>query len=83
MTVTLDLWLETELYRLEEARQAEEQAVRVNGRVYCWKTTGVWNWLEAGYSIVDVLGLVVLPQGLPDVIELADDVPEETEVSDF
>jgi len=75
--VTLPLLLDRELFQLEEAAQAEQLAAASGGQIYCWKTVGRENWLEAGLSIVDVLGFVVLPQGLPTSIDMADDVDEE------
>jgi len=35
------------------------------------------NWLEKRFSVVDVLGLAVLPKGLPDKIDLKDDETKE------
>lgn len=77
MQVTLSLLLDRELFQLEEAAQAEQLAAATSGRIYCWKTIGQENWLEAGLSIADVYGLVVLPQGLPDVMDMEDDAEEE------
>ena len=77
MQITLPLLLERELFPLEEAAQAEQLADATGGRIYCWKTIAQENWLEAGLSIADVLGLVVLPQGLPDVMDMPDDAEEE------
>ena len=65
---------ETRLYRLEEADEAERVARQSNTEIYCWKTTGRANWLERGLSIVDVLGLVLMPKGLPNVIDMPDDI---------
>ena len=73
MRVTLDIQLERELYQLEDWREAEKAAASSGGEVYSWKTSGWANWLQRGYSIVDVLGLVVLPSGLPDYVEMAPD----------
>jgi hypothetical protein len=41
--------------------------------VFSWKTEGRYNWLEKGLSVVDVLGLTILPDGLPDKIDLPND----------
>jgi hypothetical protein len=41
--------------------------------VYSWKTEGRYNWLERGFSVVDVLGLTILPDGLSNKIDLPDD----------
>jgi len=73
VTIPLDL----ELFQLEEALQAEKLAEETNSQIYCWKTIGRSNWLERGLSISDVLGLVVLPKGLPDLIDMLDDIIEE------
>lgn len=77
MQVTLSLLLDREVFDLEEATQVQQLADTTGGRLYCWKTIGGENWLDAGLSIADVLGLVVLPQGLPDTIDMEDDAPEE------
>ncbi len=82
MTVTLPLLLEREMFDLEEAAPAEQLADTTGGRIYCWKTIGQENWLDAGLSIADVLGLVVLPQGLPDTIDMEDDADEEGDTDD-
>ncbi len=76
MLVSLTMNLGVELFDLAETIQAESIAKATNGQIYCWKTIGKSNWLERGVSITDVLGLVVLPQGLPDVIEMLDDTEE-------
>ena len=67
--------IESDLFSLEEAIIAEEFARLTRGAVYCWKTSGVQNWLERGLSIVDVLGLIVLPSNSPDFIGMSDDAP--------
>ncbi len=82
MQVTLPLLLDREMFDLEEAVQAQQFADTTGGRLYCWKTSGRENWLDAGLSIADVLGLVVLPQGLPDTIDMEDDAPEEGDADD-
>ena len=69
--------IESELFSLEEVEQAEQAASRSNGAVYCWKTTGTQNWLERGLSIVDVLGLVILPASTPAFIDMPDDPPSD------
>ena len=74
--VALTLYLDSALFMLEEVEEAERVAGATGGAIYSWKTTGRSNWLEQGLSIADVLGLVVLPRGLPDVIEMADDENE-------
>lgn len=75
--VALEPVLTTELYQLEEWRDARLNA-RVSGRaVYTWKTSGRANWLERGYSNVDALGLVLVPSGLPPTIDMPDDAPGE------
>ncbi len=71
---TLYLAFETEVFDTAEVREAEEFAVSTNGELFCWKTSGLSNWLEKGLSRSDVLGIVVLPRHLPDYIEMPDDV---------
>ena len=46
----------------------------IDGVIYSWKAIGYSNWLEKRSSVADVLGLAVLPKGLPDWIDLPDDV---------
>jgi len=82
MQVTLPILLDREMFGLEEAAQAEQLADTTGGRIYCWKTIGQENWLEAGLSIADVLGLVVLPQGLPDTIDMEEDADEDGDADD-
>jgi len=79
MIVQLPLLLETNLFMIEEAQDAEKHAERAGSTVYSWKTCGRSNWLEKGFSLVDVLGFVVLPSGLPSTVEMPDDPPEETD----
>lgn len=74
--ISFSLNLALELFQLEELPAARAAAECTKGVFYCWKTTGVFNWLERGLSISDVLGIVILPEGLPDVIDLPDDPPE-------
>ncbi|MBN1808137.1 MAG: hypothetical protein JW909_03650 [Planctomycetes bacterium] len=75
LRVILDGRTEWELYRTEEADAAEAAAVSSSGAVYSWISYGDSNWLERGWHWVNVLGLVVLPQGLPATISLPDDAP--------
>ena len=78
MKATLQLMLEdVELFDTLEEDKAAEFAERTNGEVYSWKTIERSNWLEHGYGRVDTLALVVVPKGLPDRIDMADDVEEE------
>ncbi len=77
MQQKLLLEFDVELFDLEELEQAYQKAQQANGVLYSWKTTGISNWLERGVSNVDVLGVVVLPPGLADHIEMPDDEPEE------
>lgn len=78
MKMALQLILEDlEFFELSDAVKAEAYAESVNGEIYTWKTTGRWNWLEHGFSIADVAGLVVIPRRLPDYIDMPDDPVEE------
>lgn len=76
MKVSLDGIFEFEFFELEELKDAEQYAEKVDGSIYSWKTIGYSNWLEKRLSIADVLGLAVLPNGLPDWIGLPDDAKE-------
>jgi hypothetical protein len=80
MSLNLELALEipVTLYNLEEFKLIERVAKHSRGQVYCWKTIGKSNWLEKGWSIADVVGMVVLPKGLPDVIDMPDDPYERS-----
>ena len=81
MKLNLHLILEdVEFFDTLDAKKAEALAKQVNGEVYSWKTVGRSNWLEHGYRLVDVAGLVVLPGRLPDSIQMADDVLEEADI---
>ena len=73
MKVCIGLLLDTELHDLSRCAAAFAAAEKTRGDVYTWKTTGRWNWLERGASVVDALGLVVLPPGLPALIDMPDD----------
>lgn len=77
MKVNLGDGFEFETFELEEAGDAEHVAAETNGVIYSWKTAGNLNWLEKGLSIVDVLGIIVLPKGSPDWIDLPNDGEDE------
>ena len=76
MKIALSLQLETELFQLEEAKEAEFWAQQSDARLYSYQTSGNENWLQAGLFLSDTLGIVVLPKGLPDVIDLPNDSEE-------
>ncbi len=76
MRITLELLVDAIFFETEDAEDAEGWAEETGGKVYSWKTTGKHNWLESGYSRVDVAGLVVMPLLLPDTIRMTDD-PEQ------
>ncbi len=83
MKLALHLILEdVEFFDTLDAEKAEDLAKRENGEVYSWKTTGRSNWLEHGYRLVDVAGLVVLPGRLPDNIQMTDDDLEEDDIDE-
>jgi hypothetical protein len=73
MKTSLDGVMEFEFFQLEDEKKAEQFAENMGGVIYSWKTAGNSNWLEKKLSIADVLGLAVLPKGLPDRIDLPDD----------
>lgn len=70
---TICLEFDVEVFTTEEIAQAEQKALETNGDLYCWKATGISNWLEKGLSISDVLAIVVLPKEFPEQIEMPDD----------
>jgi hypothetical protein len=76
MNVNLGNGFEFETFELEQAGQAEKLAAETNGAVYSWKAAGSSNWLEKGLSIVDILGITVLPKDAPEWIDLPDDEEE-------
>lgn len=57
----------------ERAREAEHQARMLNQAVYSWQSIGHANWLQRGFHPADTLQLVLMPPGLPDHMDLADD----------
>ncbi|MEP7137716.1 MAG: hypothetical protein ABI904_22550 [Chloroflexota bacterium] len=73
MRVSLDGTFELDFFEIEELESAEQYAKETEGSIYSWKTTGNSNWLEKRLSIVDVLGLAILPKNLPEWIDLPDD----------
>jgi hypothetical protein len=76
MKVNLGKDFEFECFQIQEARDVERLAEESNSSVYSWKTVGNANWLQKGFTVVDVLGLTILPKGLPDLIDLPDDDEE-------
>jgi hypothetical protein len=73
MKVNLGNGFEFECFEIEEAQDVERLAKETVGSVFSWKIEGRYNWLQKGFTVVDVLGLTILPKGLPDVIDLPDD----------
>lgn len=73
---TISFNLPVRIFSLEEAREAEQLAIQSKNTVYSWKASGRSHWLEQGYSISDTLGLVLMPLGLPEHIEMPDDAAE-------
>lgn len=73
MKVNLGEGFEFECFDIEETKQVERIAEETDGVVYTWKTERRFNWFQKGFTVVDALGLVVLPKGLPDWIDLPDD----------
>lgn len=77
MKVTLEPLGAADFYQLEDLSVAAAKSLRLGMAIYTWKTACRVNWLEAGASIVDSLGLVLVPPGLPATIDLAGDVVED------
>ena len=40
---------------------------------YTWRSVEGSNWLDRGFHVADPVGYVLLPEGLPDWIEMEDD----------
>lgn len=76
MKISLDSALEFEFFELEDVVKAKQFAASNEGTVYSWKTVGYSNWLEKRLSVADVIGLAVLPNGMPDWIDLPDDMDD-------
>lgn len=78
--ITLKLYLPVHLIDegdfQEDVEEAQREAKRTGGDIYTYHTCGLNNWLKRGISRVDRLAFVVLPKGLPDHIDMADDEPE-------
>lgn len=66
MKVVFSQNLSFDIFDIESANDVYILAAKNNGVVYSWKTEGKYNWLEKGFHVVDVLGLTILPEGLPD-----------------
>lgn len=79
MSIKQSLYLKFDaiVFNTDELNEARQLASESNGVLYCWKTSGNTNWLEKGLSLTDVLGIVVLPRGLSQQIDMLDD--EETD----
>jgi hypothetical protein len=77
MHTSISIILPGSFHQLEDWQDAVRFAEQTHGAVYSWKTSEAHNWLERGISLVDVLGLVVLPDSLPVEIEMPDD-PDDT-----
>ncbi len=73
LKVELELLVDTTVYEIEEHAIARQQAEAQSRSLYTWKAVGREHWPERGASITDALGLLVLPAGLPDVINMPDD----------
>ncbi len=76
MKISLDGALEFEFFEIEDTKKAEQFAKSIDGEVFSWKAIGHSNWLEKRLSVADVLGLAVLLKGLPDKIDLPDDMDD-------
>lgn len=79
MSIKQSLYLKFDVvvFNTDEVSEARHLASESNGVLYCWKTSDNSNWLEKGLSASDVLGIVVMPRGLPQQIDMPDD--EETD----
>ncbi len=66
------------LFDLEHAPQLALIAIHTDQEIYTLKTADHSNWLERGIHIVDELGLVLLPQNYPAIINLSDDNLNDT-----
>ena len=80
MRMTLELGLSPGAYESFDVDFYQLEASRTGGRLYTWKTIGLSNWLERNLSVADVAGLIVLPDGLPETIDMPDDELEDGQV---
>ena len=69
--------LELPFYEAEEIESAQKDSIDSGHVVYTWSSSGRSNWLSRGLHMADRLGYILLPQGLPDQIDIPDDAPEE------
>lgn len=76
MMTKLLIEVETPMFHTTQPQEAQEYAKEHGGAVYTWKTTGNTNWLEKGFAKSDTLALVVLPEQLPETLDMPDDDPE-------
>lgn len=65
--------LSIDVYGIEDGLSVALLARSSRREVYSWITYGRDNWLERGYHLCNVLGLVLLPPGLPDIVDLQPD----------
>ena len=77
MITNLLLEIPSPLFDTSEPQQAQAHADKEGGAVYTWKTIEEQNWLEQGFARSDAIALVVLPEGLPTTISMADDQREQ------
>jgi len=69
----LSLQIPLEVYSTEESKEAQKEADQSGWNVYSWISEGKWNKLQKGYHLVNNIGLVVLPNELPNTIHMPDD----------
>ncbi len=76
MSIVTKLYIEheLELFELTELKRALELAASTNGKIFTYKTSGKFNWLEEGVSITDTLGLVILPCSFSGTIDMPNDI---------
>lgn len=73
MTGTFYVGIDSPIFDTSDHGLAQAHAAANGGDVYTWKTIESSNWLERGLARSDALALVVLPQGLPDTLDMPDD----------
>ncbi|MFA4987120.1 MAG: hypothetical protein WC712_11080 [Candidatus Brocadiia bacterium] len=71
--LSLPLLTDAEAFTCEDPVEVEQKARDTGRAVYSWQCSGRENWLARGFQRTDVIAWVLLPDGLPEVIDLEDD----------
>ena len=75
MNILIQVQLDTPTFPTTEPQEAQAYIDQHGGSIYTWKTLGDQNWLEKGFARSDTLAFVVIPESLPDTIQMPPDHP--------